>query len=161
MQKYEPNAGYVQFLFSDIGPTSFYGIYDWWGTSKRGLDAMLESNMPIGIFMGYQDKLDAVYVVNDHAYDVGECEAVLVVTDLDGNELYKASKEIVLLQDSRLRVFEINRRFGNHISVALVLKKGEQILAGNRYEDIYNMPTHVKGHPARMSHEFGIRLYDC
>ena len=37
----------------------------------------------------------------------GECEAVLVVTDLNGNELYKASKEIVLLQDSRLRVFEI------------------------------------------------------
>lgn len=161
MQKYEPNAGYVQFLFSDIGPTSYYGIYDWWGTSKRGLDAMLESNMPIGIFMGYQDQLVAVYVVNDHAYDVGECEAVLVVTDLNGNELYKASKEIVLLQDSRLRVFEINRRFGDHISVALVLKKGEQILAGNRYEDLYNMPAHVKGHPARMSHEFGIRLYDC
>ena len=32
--------------------------------------------------MGYQDQLVAVYVVNDHAYDVGECEAVLVVTDL-------------------------------------------------------------------------------
>ena len=58
---------------------------------------MLESNMPIGIFMGYQDQLVAVYVVNDHAYDVGECEAVLVVTDLNGNELYKAVLNFVIL----------------------------------------------------------------
>ena len=161
MQKYTPNAGYVQFLFSDIGPTSFYGIYDWWGTSKRGLDAMLESNMPIGIFAGYKEQLDSVYAVNDYDRDMGECEAVLMVTDLNGNEIYKASRKIHLLQDSKIQVFELNRRFGDHIDVALVLKKEEQILACNQYKDIYHMPTHVKGHPARMSHEFGIRLYDC
>ena len=122
---------------------------------------MLESNMPIGIFAGYKDRLDSVYVVNDYNYDMGECEAILTVTDPDGNEIYKASREIRLSEDSRILAFEINRRFGDHIDVALVLKKGERILAGNRYKDIYNMPMHVKGHPARMSHEFGVRLYEC
>ena len=28
----------------------------------------------------------------------------------------------------------------------------------NRYLDIAHMPEHVKGHPSRMSHEFGVRL---
>ena len=161
MQKYTPNSGYVQFLFSDIGPTSFYGLYDWWGTSKRGLDALMESNMPIGIFAGYKEKLDSVYVVNDFDYDIGTCEALLVISELDGGEIYRASKEFALLRDSKNQIFELNCRYGEHINVALVLKQGERILASNHYQDIYHMPKHVKGHPSRMSHEFGIRLYDC
>ncbi len=161
MQKYTPNAGYVQFLFSDIGPTSFYGLYDWWGIPKKGLDAMLESNMPVGIFIKYKEHLDSVYAVNDYYYSLGECEAHITITDLSGEILYEDSKKILMTADSKIRIFELNQKFGNHIDVALILKKQDQILAHNLYMDIYNMPPHIKGHPSRMSHEFGIRLYDC
>lgn len=37
MQKYAPNGGYIQFLFNDLCPQSFYGLYDWWGWPKKGL----------------------------------------------------------------------------------------------------------------------------
>lgn len=161
IQKYDRNSGYVQFLFNDIGPTSFYGLYDWWGNSKKGAQAMAESNMPIGIFAGYKDKLDSVYVVNDYNYDLGACSATIVITDVSGKTLYKDTVNITLGKDCIVKAVKLDKRFADHINVALVLKKNKKILATNKYEDIYNMPVHVKGHPGRMSHEFGIRLYDC
>jgi len=34
IQKYSPNAGYFQFMWIDLSPQSFYGIYDYWGNAK-------------------------------------------------------------------------------------------------------------------------------
>ena len=81
MQKYKPNAGYVQFLFNDMCPQTFYGIYDYWGLPKKGLQAVLESNMPIGIFLKFKDKLDAIYAVNDYSYPLGTCQVGYSITD--------------------------------------------------------------------------------
>ncbi len=159
MQKYTPNSGYVQFLFSDIGPTSYYGLYDWWGIPKKGLNAMLESNMPIGIFLKYRNQIDAVYAVNDFQEDVGLCTAVWHITDSCRNTLGRGESEIYLGKDEKVLIAELGERFGDDVDVFLLLKKGSNIIAHNHYEDIYHMPPHPAGHPARMSHEFGIRLY--
>lgn len=159
MQKYDPNAGYVQFLFSDIGPASYYGLFDWWGIPKKGLDAMLESNMPVGIFLKYKETLDAVYAVNDFRQELGNCTALWHIVDGDGNTLEKGEREIYIGQDERVLVKELNGRPAEKVSVYLVLKRGERLLARNHYEDVFHMPRHPQGHPTRMSHEFGVRLY--
>ena len=175
MQKYAPNAGYVQFLFSDIGPTSFYGLYDWYGTGKKGAEAMFESNQPVGIFLEYnREELCSVFAVNDGA-GIGTCEAEIIVTaetaaDLsDGvpgrtetQILFREKKTIDLAEDCILRVFRLQLRPEGKTDVRLILRKSGsgEILSANRYEDLFSMPVHVPGHPARMSHEFGIRLYD-
>lgn len=161
IQKYNNNSGYVQFLFNDIGPTSFYGLYDWWGNSKKGAEAMAESNMPIGIFVGYKDVLDAVYVVNDYNYDIGECTAEIIITTLDGSILYEDSINVLLEKDSLIKVTDLGRRFADNINVALILRQKNKILVRNMYKDIFSMPKHISGHPARMSHEYGVRLYYC
>lgn len=161
MQKYSPNSGYVQFLFSDISPASYYGLYDWWGIPKKGLLAMLESNMPTGIFLKYQDQLDAIYAVSDLPEDTGTCTAVWHITDTDGHTLCKGEKEIFLGRDALVPVTELNKRFDGVVNVHLVLKQGDKIIASNHYEDVFHMPEHPKGHPGRMSHELGVRLYNC
>ena len=68
--KYSPNAGYFQFMWIDFSPQSFYGIYDYWGNPKAegiggGLQALLESNQPVGVFMEHDDRPHALHAVND------------------------------------------------------------------------------------------------
>lgn len=161
MQKYSPNAGYVQFLFSDISPSSFYGLYDWWGIPKKGLQAMLESNMPTGIFLKYRDRLDAIYAVSDLPEDIGACTAVWHITNAAGRSLCRGEREIYLGCDARVLVTELDGQFEDVVNVRLLLKQGDKIIASNHYEDVFHMPEHPKGHPGRMSHELGMRLYDC
>lgn len=161
MQKYSPNAGYVQFLFSDLCPQSFYGIFDWWGLPKQGLDAMLESNMPVGIFLKYRERLDSVFAVNDLAVPLGTCVAQWTVTDGCGKILLSGEQELYLDADSLVKVCCLDNcaLTAERLDVALVLYRGDEILCTNRYKDVLHMPEHVKGHPSRISHETGMRLY--
>ena len=162
MQKYAPNAGYVQFLFSDIGPQSFYGIYDWWGLPKAGLQAMLESNMPQGIFLKYsRDHIDGVYVVNDDWEDRGQVQAEFVFTDEKDAVIKEGARLFKLKADDLVKVCDVGLKASDHahINCALILRQEDKVLAVNRYEDVFNMPEHVKGHPERLSHELGMRLY--
>ena len=46
------------------------------------------------------------------------------------------------------------------IHAAVVVRDSDgKVIATNRYRDMFNHPAHVKGHPTRMSHEYGVRLY--
>lgn len=161
MQKYKPNAGYVQFLFNDLCPQSFYGLYDWWGLPKPGLDAMLESNQPVGVFLRYnRDRADAVFAVNDGDEALGDCTVRWIVTEADGAVQTEGECPLKLDTDSIAKAegfCALKARPGLH--VALALSRGSDILAVNHYDDPFTMPTHVKGHPSRMSHELGMRIY--
>ena len=162
MQKYAPNSGYVQFLFSDMCPQSFYGIYDWWGLPKAGLTAMLESNMPLGVFLKYNgDHTDAVYVVNDNLEAMGEVQVKCVFTNREGCVIASEEKTVDLGADSIVRAWNIELKAAEHecVNCALILSREGRVIATNHYEDLFHMPEHVKGHPSRISHELGMRLY--
>lgn len=161
MQKYAPNSGYVQFLFSDLCPQSFYGLYDYWGLPKLGLKAMLESNMPLGVFLKYSaDHADAVYAVNDTLEDLGPVTARWVVTDGRGSVRVRGEACIHLGADAIAKACDLQLAAGQgRIDVALELIRDGKVIAANRYEDLFTMPQHVKGHPSRISHESGTRLY--
>lgn len=163
MQKYAPNAGYVQFLFNDMCPQTFYGIFDYWGLPKKGLEAILESNMPVGIFLKFKDKLDAVYVVNDYNNALGECMTGYFITDEKGNEIAGSAKIINIGPDTIEKVWEFDGSIqkGEVYNVSLWLEKDGKILAENHYKDVFYMPKHTPGHPDRMSHETGCRLYQA
>ena len=163
MQKYNPNAGYVQFLFNDMCPQSFYGLYDWWGIPKAGADAMLESNMPTGIFMKYKDSLDSIYVVHDLLKPLGDCVATCVITDATGRVILKKQEELYVGSDTIVKVCDLNIDLDKDtiIHAALILKREDEIICTNQYDDIFHMPRHTKGHPTRMSHETGVRLFNA
>lgn len=163
MQKYNPNAGYVQFLFNDMCPQTFYGIFDYWGLPKKGMEAMLESNMPVGIFLKFKDKLDAIYIVNDYEDALGECMAGYLITDENGNEIIGDTKRISIGSDTIEKAWELDGTVekGTVYNVSLWLEKDGKILAENHYKDVFYMPVHTPGHPERMSHETGCRLYQA
>ncbi len=161
MQKYKPNAGYVQFLFNDMCPQTFYGIYDYWGLPKKGLQAVLESNMPIGIFLKFKDKLDAIYAVNDYSYPLGTCQVGYSITDEAGKVVAEDVKDIVITEDSLTKLWDFDGTIhsGNVYDVALWIEQDGKLLARNEYHDVFYMPEHIPGHPVHMSHETGCRIY--
>lgn len=161
MQKYTPNSGYVQFLFNDMCPQSFYGIYDYWGIPKEGVKAMQESNQPVGIFMKYREKLDEIYVVNDHPYELGTCRAGYTITDAQGRVIKEECRDVEIGADSLAQVFRLDDipEDGEIADVFLWLEKNGDRLASNIYRDVFYMPEHTAGHPVRMSHETGCRIY--
>lgn len=162
MQKYAPNSGYVQFLFNDMCPQSFYGIYDWWGLPKAGLDAMLESNRPLGVFLKYnRDHVDGIYAVNDDLKALGEVQVRYVLTDAGGEVIADETRNVELGADDIAHVCKVHCRAEDHekVNAGLMIIKDGVVLCSNHYEDIFNLPEHVSGHPHRISHELGMRLY--
>ena len=162
MQKHKPNEGYVQFLFIDMCPQSFYGLYDWWGIPKPGLDAMLESNMPVGIFLRYNaNKAVGIYAVNDQHIRHQSVKAQYIFTDGEGKVLDQGEKTFDLTENAAICLWELDiaSTAAETVNCALVLTSPQGVLASNHYEDLFNMPKHVEGHPERMSHEIGMRLF--
>lgn len=162
MQKYAPNSGYVQFLFSDLCPQSFYGLYDWWGLPKAGLDAILESNMPLGVFLKYsKTETDGIYIVNDSLEPLGSVLLKAVFTDEDGAVITTKNATVEVGADEIANVVPVKITVSErpHVNCALILMQGEKVICTNHYEDLFNMPEHVKGHPDRISHEIGMRTY--
>ena len=160
--KYKPCSGYFQFMFIDLCPQSFYGVYDWWGIPKEGLKALRESNQPLGIFMEYKDEPVAIWVVNDTVHDFPGCLVRWSVLDENGDEVTGGELEIDMSEDSATRVSNLSFpvEVGKSYRVSLFLRDAEgNLLAKNVYLNPFQHPPHPKGHPGRMSHELGMRLY--
>ena len=163
IQKYAPCAGYVQFMFIDLCPQSFYGIYDWWGIPKKGLNAILESNTPVGIFAKHRDFIEGIYIINDTDKAYKACRASWTVTEAESGKLIaQDSCEADFGADCCVQITKFPENYGKgmkwNLSLDLMDEQGNSI-ARNVYTDICTLLSHVKGHPDRMSHEIGMRLY--
>ncbi len=162
--KYRPCSGYFQFLFIDISPQSFYGVYDWWGLPKKGLRALEESNQPVGVFMEYADRPVALWAVNDLPTACRGCRLEWRVSDDSGKVVEAGRAAVTVPADSAVRVrrfcFSVDPAVRYRVALVLRNSKGEAI-ARNRYEDPFHHPPRPPGHPSRVSHELGMRLYNA
>lgn len=163
MQKYEPNAGYGHFLFNDISPNSMYGVYDWHGIPKKGLDAIYESNMPVGIFLRFNgDGIDALFAVNDNYEKIDGCTLRLVLTDDDKNCLLDKSFSVDLPYDDKVLVTDdisYDMPSNRVVHAFLTLEKNGKQIAKNHYHDILTMRPIVRI-PNLVSHETGLRMFN-
>lgn len=162
-QKYAPNSGYMQFLFNDMCPQSYYGVYDWWGLPKKGVRALEESNQPIAVFMSYgRKKIHKICVVNDTLNDFGEVTVRMTIIRNKAEESHhiftaKLGKDTLISFSADALAYSST----DCIDVALILKKDHTVLAQNQYENVFQFPQKLPGYPRRISHEFGVRLYDA
>ncbi|MBN9176453.1 MAG: hypothetical protein J0I43_03680 [Microbacterium sp.] len=164
LQKDAPNTGYVQFMFIDLSPQSFYGVYDWWGVPKRGLDALSESNQPTAVMLRVSSgRADSLWFVNDTGDQLPHLVARWSLRDgttgalLDEGESVPAScgpDGIVRLATMSIAASETPVSF--RVSV---FDGADRVIAENRYERLFDHPRRLEGHPDRMSHELGMRLY--
>ena len=162
--KYAPCAGFVQFMFIDLSPQSFYGVYDWWGIPKTGAPAMIESNQPVGVFMEYKDAPEALWAVNDFDYALGGCRLGYTVTTGGGELVCEGERTVYIGADAAVRVCDFTLDIDNTLSynVSLILTGPDgKTITRNVYRDAFNHPEHPKGHPNRMTHEYGMRLYEA
>ena len=164
IMKYKPCSGYFQFLFTDICPQSFYGVYDWWGRPKEGLKAFEESGQPMGVFMEYKDKPLAIWVVNDLLESFPGCTVEWTVSDGSGTALISGNKSVDIDEDCAIRLcdfsFELKENVRYFINLSVKDNNGK-LLITNTYKDAFNHPPHPKGHPGNMTHELGMRIYDA
>ena len=161
MQKFSPNAGYVQFLFSDTSPVSFYGVYDWWGCPKKSVQVLRRCNLPVAVMIKYKDQLDGVYAVNDTQEDLDNCVVTWILTGQDNCPIFRGSKRVAIPKNSVLEVehLALSLKEKERVNVALTIERNDTIIAFNKYTDIFYFPPQPQGHPHRMSQEFGMRLY--
>jgi hypothetical protein len=164
IQKYQPCSGYVHFMFIDLCPQSFYGVYDWWGIPKMGLKALMESNQPIGIFMEQTaNKPVGIWFVNDLDKSLGICKIEWVVTDETRTLVASGNKSVNMEKDASTYItdlsFEVDSDKIYHVSLVVKDEAGN-IIATNTYKDPFHHPVHIPGHPSRMNHEYGVRVYN-
>jgi beta-mannosidase len=168
IQKYAPCSGYFQFMWIDLSPQSFYGLYDYWGNPKAqgiggGLRALQESNMPVGVFMEYeQNGPVALHVANDLLTDLGTCQVRWVVSNSKDQTIAQGAHSVNVGPDSHQRVgdlrFPVEKSVEYRVFLTLHAADDRQI-ASNVYPNPFNPPPHPHGHPQRMDHEIGMRLW--
>jgi len=171
IRKYNPCSGYFHFMWIDLCPQSFYGVYDYWGNPKSdgpggdgGLRAFEEANSPIGIFMEHVDQPEAIWAVNDLDRDIDGCLAQWWVTTQEGREIAGGEQELSLPADTGVRVAELSFPVQSDVKyrVHLALRDAQgNDLARNRYDDPFHHPTLRPGYPWRIDHEIGVRLWDA
>lgn len=165
LQRFAPCAGYVQFMFIDLCPQSWYGVLDYWGTPKPMWDALVESNQPVAVLLD-QDQASsrAVVVINDTPRDLGGVQVDWSVRRGD-EELASGRSACELGADSTVEVTELElslQEHGHGLDVRLNVSSADGTqLARNRYDGLFDHPEHVAGHPLRMSHELGMRLFNA
>lgn len=171
ISRFKPCSGYFQFMLIDLCPQSYYGVFDWWGVPKQCINALYESNMPIGIFIKEQKDSNlrgnvfSIYVVNDYFMDYENVFFEVNLTDNEGRKIIQKSGEISINADSLQIVcdFELAENVLNGVikaSLRLTDSTGK-LIAKNSYDDLCNHPSRPDGHPRRMSHELGVRLFNA
>lgn len=162
IQKFDPCSGHYQFLFTDMAPTSLFGVYDRQGVPKYAQRAFAESNQPVGVFMEISKNGPvAVWAVNDLLEDYGEVTASWAIT-VDGTRVEKNRVDFRLAPNARVMVAPITLvpEEGADYLVELTLRdKSGRLLAKNRYERAFTAPMHTPGHPQFVHHGIGLRTY--
>ena len=129
---------------------------------KEGLRALQESNQPLGVFMEHHREPVAVWAVNDFDRPLPAVTVRWVVTGAGGCRITEGERTVDLPADSALRVsdlvFPTRPEETQRVSLWIHDSSGA-LLCENVYEDPFRHPPHPKGHPSRMNHDIGMRLY--
>jgi beta-mannosidase len=159
--RFSPTSGYFHFMFIDLSPQSFYGIYDWWGYPKTALKACFESNMPLAVLLVLNSDRLTVKVVNDTPTLYRDCTCRVFLTGEMGEDIFSESIRMDVKPDSLATVLEkeVALKGDMKFSAKLVLSGQDgKTIAENSY-DSFAHSAHPKGHYIRMSHELGMRLF--
>jgi beta-mannosidase len=103
-----------------------------------------------------------VWLVNDTTVPLEGVEVTWSVSDDAAACLARGATTVGCEADARVRVapLELRRVDGRRLDVRLSATGPDgRLLARNRYDALFDHPPHVAGHPHRMSHELGMRVY--
>ena len=150
-------------MFIDLCPQSGYGVYDWWGVPKPGLEALYECNQPVGVFLKITGGKAAIRAANDCPRALEGLTLEWVMLDENQNSIWSGALDGITLEADNaapLASAELDLADGGVYNAYLTLKDAQgAAVTKNRYTDILNHPRHPEGHCDRMSKELGVRLF--
>lgn len=155
--KYAPCAGYIQFLFTDLCPQSFYGVLDFYGVPKKGYEALLESCRPLGLIARPTEAGFRILLVNDLLRSFSGRVEYSVLRE--GTALQNGSIPADVGEDSLSVVAEVPCTFdGGPVELRLRFCGGDgELLAWNTYRDAFLEYPQMLGQT--IDNELGMRLY--
>lgn len=164
VQKYRPCSGYFQFMFVDLCPQSFYGVYDYWGTPKPGLLALSESNQPVAV-MAVRAETECfgavnIVIANDTEQSYNGC---ISWTFMRAHTVIGSGKIEAQVGCDEVRVIGTmghvpDRLRGTELFLSFRDEK-KKLIACNHYTDPFLEDLHIKGHPSEIDSELGVRLF--
>ncbi|OZM77900.1 glycoside hydrolase family 2 protein [Pseudonocardia sp. MH-G8] len=162
LERWRPNGGYIQFMWIDACPQSWYGVLDHWGCPKvdgagGALRAFREVGRPVAVLLDVTaDGLD-VRVVNDLLRGLPGATLSWSVLCHDG----RRETDAVTLDvppDGMVRAARLPHHREHVAAVGLSLTASDsEPLADNHYDDIVDQPAPA-GYPGVVEHELGVRL---
>ena len=158
IRKYSHVAGYMQFLYSDPLPQTFYGMVDHWGTPKPSFDVMEMSGQKFCAVLEHDTVAKALWAVNDTLQAVtGTLE--VIVTDADGKTHYRRTVPAEMPPDSSTRIADFTEVTEGSRVVLLLRDSEGKLLNRNVYDNPLVHPAHPHGHPFFINSEIGMPLY--
>lgn len=161
-QKGNPNWGYVQFMFIDLCPQSFYGVLDWWGLPKPLYAELTRINQPVGVYLDQTaHHINGIVAVNDYPGKIVDSAVSWCLINRGTQLRIKGESTLDLMSDAVNNIETIDLDDDGSVWDAhlAVRNTNGKIIATNEYSDIFGHPDHPKGHPDRISHEYGVRVY--
>ncbi len=158
IRKYRNIGGYMQFLFSDPLPQTFYGLYDFRGLPKPVADAVRESNQPIAVILRHDTEAKDLWVINDTTAAVSG-SLYVCVTEEEGRVAAERRIPVTVGSDSAVRVCDFSEVPERCLVLLRLLSEKEELLAENHYRNPLLHPAHPEGHPFNLDCEYGMPLY--
>lgn len=123
-------AEHYQFLFTDVAPTSHFGVYDRRGIPKLGQKAMAESNQPIAVIMeAKRYEPVSIHLVNDTLKSLGKVSVRCLVTDESLNTVHESCYEVEAPKNCNIRVsdlhFAVEKEKEYTVRLTVTSKEGE------------------------------------
>ena len=157
IRKYNNCAGYIQFLFSDPAPQSFFGIVDFWGMPKKGYQALAESNGLYAAILEHDTVSRALWVINDSIRPLNG--SLKVYLNRGGIEKQTAFYTVTVDADSSARICDFTEtEVGDDLILVLTDKDGNE-LHRNVYRDPLVHPKHPDGHPYYLNTKYCMHYY--
>lgn len=162
-QKGTPNWGYIQFMFIDLCPQSFYGVLDYWGVPKPVHAEVAAINQPVGVFLDQTKQfIQGIVAVNDRPQVLENAHVSWRINKRDGETLFSGERMLDIDCEKAVIVEHLRvENTGDVLDATLLIRdESGNLVASNVYSDIFGHPDHPTGHPDRISHEFGMRVFD-
>ena len=118
--------------------------------------------MPVAVMLDCEAQPAVLWVVNDTLRDLGPCSVEWSIRSAQGSSDRSGSVAVQVGPDARVSAstLELPATLGEYSEIVLVLRGPDSAeLARNVYPGPLHHPPHPEGHPQRMDHELGMRLY--
>ena len=159
LMKYSPCSGYFQFMFIDLCPQSFYGVFDYYGMPKKGYKACLESGSPVGVFASNDNGEGFDIVLVNDLLKKYEGQVTWSLTK-DGVSVLHGQCDVSCDEDSIVTVAHVaaDEYVGLDLNLGFLDFNGKCI-SKNHYEGLFAELPHIEGHALELDNEIGMRLF--